>query len=104
MSGKSLQPLLTNAAVKDWRSDSLHSFNSGHKTIPNWEGVRNKRYVYARYYDQKPPYEMLHDLEKDPQQLKNFAQNPEYAAILKQMRKRCDDLIKDEVERGKAAQ
>jgi hypothetical protein len=55
--------------------------------------VRGERYVYARYFDQRPAYEFLHDLQTDPDQLKNFAADPAYAAALAQMRRRCDELV-----------
>ena len=32
------------------------------------------------------------DLTEDPDQLKNLADDPEYAKVLKRMRKRCDEL------------
>ena len=63
-----------------------------HSAIPKWEGVRGARYVYARYFEQKPVYEYLHDLEKDPSQLKNLVSDPGYAAVLEKMRSRCDEL------------
>jgi len=63
-----------------------------HGSIPKWEGVRGPRYVYARYFGQKPAYEFLHDLKTDPDQLKNFAANPQYAETLKKMQTRCDTL------------
>ena len=34
----------------------------------------------------------MHDLREDPDQLKNLADDPEYAKVLKRMRKRCDEL------------
>ena len=61
-------------------------------TIPKWEGVRSQRYVYARYFEQKPMYEYLHDLKEDPDQLKNLVNDPAYANALKRMRKRCNNL------------
>ena len=60
--------------------------------IPKWEGVRGERYVYARYYEQEPAYEFLHDLETDPDQLVNLAADPEYREILTAIRKRCDEF------------
>ena len=44
------------------------------------------------HYEQKPVQEMLYDLEKDPDQLKNLAKDPEYASVLKRMRARTDEL------------
>ena len=61
-------------------------------TIPKWEGVRGRRYVYARYFEQEPPYEYLHDLRKDPDQLKNLVDDSAHAKILKRLRKRCNAL------------
>jgi hypothetical protein len=58
-------------------------------TIPKWEGVRGERYVYARYFEQEPVFEFLHDLETDPTQLKNFAGDAAHADTLAAMRKRC---------------
>ncbi len=63
-----------------------------HAAIPKWQGVRAKRYVYARYFEQQPPYEYLHDLETDPDQLNNCIEDPQYVRILAQMRRRCDKL------------
>lgn len=63
-----------------------------HPAIPKWEGVRGHRYVYARYFENLPEGEFLHDLEKDPLQLKNFARDPAYAEKLAEMRRRCDKL------------
>jgi len=39
------------------------------------------------YFEDKKSPEELYDLEKDPYQLHNLAGNPEYAAVLEQMRK-----------------
>jgi len=103
MSGKSLQTFLSKDSVKDWREDSLHSFKGFHATIPNWEGVRNKRYVYARYYDQSPPQEFLYDLEKDADQLNNLSLLPSHRKQLAALRKRCDELKADEFKRGQEA-
>ena len=44
--------------------------------IPRWEGVRDTDWVYARYFvngADKPPFEFLHDLKNDPDQLVNLA-------------------------------
>jgi len=54
--------------------------------------VRGRRYVYARYFQQEPPYEYLHDLRKDPDQLQNLVDDSAHAKILKRLRKRCDTL------------
>ena len=87
--GRSLAPFVSNKPVSDWRT----SFFCEHLDLAptlTWEGIRDQRYVYARYFDQKPAYEFLHDLESDPDELKNYAQDPAHADALKKMRALCD--------------
>lgn len=91
--GQSLRPLVEGKQHVDWRKDFFaeHLFQIGTK-IPKWEGVHDHRYVYARYFEQEPVYEFVHDLERDPQQRRNFASDPAYASILARLRSRCDTL------------
>ena len=75
-----------------WRNDFFAEHRTQHEKIPTWEGIRGQRYVYARYDGQSPPYEFLHDLEVDPDQLDNFFADPSYKGVLDRMRIRCDTL------------
>ena len=77
--GRSLTPLLLGEA-KGWRTAFFCEHLFVHPDIPQWEGVRDERYVYARYFTQKPAYEFLHDLKEDPQELKNLARADGQAA------------------------
>jgi len=91
--GRSLASIVQGDTPSDWR----HDFFCEHVGLsPNltWEGVRAERYVYARYIDQEPVYEFLHDLEKDIDQLTNFVDNPAYREVLATMRRRCDELVR----------
>lgn len=91
--GRSLRPLVQERTVPaDWRQ---HFFAEHVDLAPTltWEGIRGDRYVYARYFDQSPAYEFLHDLKADPDQLKNFAADPAHAETLKAMRALCDQEI-----------
>jgi len=90
--GKSLLPFVRGNKVQDWREDFFCEHLMNNKSIPKWEGVRGSRYVYARYFEQTPPYEFLHDLKTDPDQLKNLAKDPKYAKTLKKMQTRCNEL------------
>ena len=91
--GTSLRPLLNGQQPADWRTDffceHLMHYPDG---LPKWEGVRDQRWVYARYFEQQPVYEFLHDLQADPQQLSNLAGDSAHTAALQQMRTRCDQL------------
>jgi arylsulfatase A-like enzyme len=93
--GLDLSPVLKGSVPEDWRTDFMCEHHYNHPKIPQWYGVRDERYVYARYYNQDPPYEFLHDLKTDPDQLKNLSDNPECRAVLEKMRGRCDELIED---------
>ena len=90
--GDSLKSLIDGDAEPDgWREDFFcEHFNPRYSM--SWQGLRGERFKYARYTDQDPPYEFLHDLENDPDELVNFAKNPEYAAILTKLRLRTRSL------------
>ena len=90
--GRSLMRLAHGRPPSDWRTDFFCEHLMNNRSIPKWEGVRGPRYVYARYFQQKPVHEFLHDLKTDPDQLKNFAADPACAEVLAKMRKRCDEL------------
>ncbi|MBL9114614.1 MAG: sulfatase [Verrucomicrobiaceae bacterium] len=88
--GRSIATLLDGSGGdKPWRS---HFFCEHLDLAPTltWEGIRDSRYVYARYFDQQPAYEFLHDLQKDPDELTNVASDPAHAAALTKMRELCD--------------
>jgi len=86
--GFSLAPFVRGGTVGSWRTDFCceHLMNS--KTIPKWEGVRGQRFVYARYFGQTPPYEFLHDLKSDPDELVNLATKGTHKGVLDGMRTR----------------
>lgn len=90
--GRNLMGLVAGEDVGEWRNDTFveHRFNN--PRIPKWEGVRDERFVYANYYEQEPPFEFLHDLKEDPEQLKNFVDDPNYQDILRVMRERTRAL------------
>ena len=91
--GRGLGPLLAGEKPDGWRTDFLceHLMHVPGR-IPKYEGVRGERWVYARYFEQDPPFEFLHDLEKDPDQLVNHATDSKFASQLTAMRSRCDEL------------
>ncbi len=91
--GHSLVPVLTGKDLPDWRRDFLCEHLMDHPKIPKWEGVRGGRFVYARYFEEQPVFEFLHDLEEDPDQLVNLAADPQHTETLSRMRARCDELI-----------
>jgi len=91
--GRSLLPLVNKEAPENWREDFIHEHRMGHPQIPKYVGIHGQRYVYANYYEQDPPYEFLHDLETDPDQLINLADSLEYQEIRQTMRSKSRNLI-----------
>ena len=85
-SGRPLQPLLAAAPAAPWREGFRceHGFQPGN--IPRWVGWRTPRYKYARYTDQDPAYEFLHDLLADPLEQHNLASDPAHAEVLERLR------------------
>ena len=98
--GHSLRPLVEGKTPGDWRTDFFCEHlmdyrprpNSDDGGIPKYEGVRGPRWTYARYFQETPVFEFLHDLKNDPQQLKNLATDPSFKQQLETARKRCDEL------------
>ncbi len=92
LQGASLAPLLRGDEAAEWRSDFFCEHLMDNEIIPKWEGVRSERLKYARYFEQEPVYEFLHDLKDDPDELTNLAADPRYAEELGRMRLRTDEL------------
>ncbi|MCP4885241.1 MAG: sulfatase [Planctomycetaceae bacterium] len=90
--GISLKPWIeSKVAPAEWREDFFcEHLNPRYRM--SWEGVRGKRFKYARYLDQDPVYEFLHDLKNDPDELTNLATDPEHASVLERFRQRTDAL------------
>ena len=93
MTGRDLTTLYSSPNAP-WRSDFLYDHPYGHGgKIPKTVGVRTETHAYTRYTDPNPPFEQLFDLRTDPDQLNNLAEAPEQAALLRQIRDRCDTLL-----------
>jgi arylsulfatase A-like enzyme len=92
--GRSLVPVmkLDSLGDLDWRDAIFCEHLMDHPDIPKWEGVRTERFKYARYFEQDPIFEFMHDLKTDPTELHNLASDPNYLDVLQQMRSRTDRL------------
>ncbi|MEP2774491.1 MAG: sulfatase-like hydrolase/transferase [Luteolibacter sp.] len=107
--GQSMLPLM-EGRTDGWREDVFLENLFTDQGYPRQESVRGERFKYIRYHskdddrlkylpeglpDDEPIYEELFDLEADPKEQKNLAGNPEYAAVLKSLRQRCDELTSE---------
>ncbi len=91
MRGRSLAPLMRGETA-DWREDFFYEHLYERETIPKSEGVRTERFKYVRYFERNPLYEQLFDLEADPNEVTNLADDPAHETTLRMLRARCDEL------------
>ena len=64
------------------------------KWLGLWRGVRTHHYTYARWAD-RDGMRVLYDLRKDPLEMHNLMDDPEYAEVAKQMEERLQKWIKE---------
>ena len=90
--GRSSKPIVEGPQTADWRTETFHEHFAVRQRIPSFEGVRNERFKYVRYFDHGGR-EFLHDLKNDPDELVNLADNPEYSSTMKELRQRTDERV-----------
>jgi len=74
MRGRSLKPLL------EGKTDDWHEFIVTEMPGNRARLVRSRKYKYVNYYGD--PVEMLFDMENDPGETRNLADDPKYAKVL----------------------
>jgi choline-sulfatase len=90
--GRSLKPIVDGSTPSDWRTETFHEHFAVRNRIPAWEGVRTARFKYARYFDHGD-HEFLHDLQSDPDELRNLAGDLAHAETLAALRDRTTKLV-----------
>ena len=92
MQGSSFYPLILDKATP-WRDRIYyHYYHHGAHNVPRHDGIRNTDYKLIHFYTDHV-YE-LYDLNKDPHELENLAQKPEYLNIRNKLIKDLKDLRK----------
>ncbi len=89
LDGRSLLPLLRGEADSlrdEWFYE--HLFRTSRYAIARSEGIRTPRWKYFRLLDAEPVREMLFDLEADPYETRDLAQEPGHQATLLALRER----------------
>lgn len=84
--GSSFTQIVAGEKPEKWRNEFFYEHHSFPERIPRSEGVRTERYKYLNYLDSDPLFEELYDLESDPLEEYNLAEDPEYTDLLKTMR------------------
>ena len=95
MQGMSLLPIVRREPA-DWRTEFYyqHTYNTDppRSPIPVTEGIRTERWKYIRFPETEPMFEQLFDLDAEPLERTNLASVGEHAAILAELRTKCDQV------------
>ena len=59
--------------------------------LDTYRGVQTKQFTYARYEDKSPW--LLYDNLKDPYQMNNLANHPDYSALIQELNAKLDTLL-----------
>ena len=87
--GQSLVPLLNNPVAQLDRQDAMTTVSRGH-------GLRSGKWAFMWYPASKRAQTegfMLYDMEKDPKQFTNLAEDPAHAAIKDKLFKRLKQRL-----------
>jgi arylsulfatase A-like enzyme len=100
MQGRSLRPLLQGKTASDWRSAMYYHYYEypAVHSVKRHYGVRTRRYKLIRFYNDIDQWE-LYDLEKDPHEMKNVAEDSAYADTVKELKaelKRLREMYRDD--------
>lgn len=94
MQGRSLVPVFKNEcnATSDWRDAIYYAYyeNAAVHAVPLHDGVRTDRYKLI-YFPRGGQWQLM-DLERDPNELQSFHDDPAYAKVLAGLKKRYHDL------------
>jgi arylsulfatase A-like enzyme len=92
--GDSFKPFLLGNQPKDWKTGvyyHYYEFPYWHHVQPHY-GIRTKKFTLAHFYYNIDVWE-LYDLEKDPNQLNNIINDPEYTNVLAKLKSELKSLM-----------
>ncbi len=92
--GMSLVPLFHNPEQTAWRDAIYYHYyeHGGEHQVPRHEGVRTDRYKLINFYS-NDGFD-LYDLQKDPREMRDVSEDPQYASTLEAMKARLIELRK----------
>ena len=94
MQGASFVPVLEGNTPKDWQDGMYYhyyEFPFWHHVQPHY-GIRTQKYTLAHFYYNIDVWE-LYDLEKDPHQVNNIYNDPNYADVVTELKVKLKNLM-----------
>ncbi|MFG6686064.1 sulfatase [Mariniflexile sp. HNIBRBA6329] len=95
MQGESFKRNLIGYTSKNWQKGMYYhyyEFPYWHHVQPHY-GIRTQKYTLAHFYYNIDVWE-LYDLEKDPQQMNNIINDPQYASVVSNLKAELKELMK----------
>lgn len=85
--GASLVPLLKGEHPKNWRKSLYYHYYEypAEHSVKRHYGVRTERYKLIHFYNDIDWWELF-DLQKDPSEMHNVYQNPEYKEVVEELK------------------
>ncbi|MBT32349.1 MAG: sulfatase [Thalassobius sp.] len=93
MQGKSMLPILKGEKPNDWRKAHYYHYYehpSEHNVMRHY-GITTDKYKLIHFYYDIDHWELF-DLEKDPDEMQNVYNDPDYAEIQEQLHKQLEEL------------
>jgi len=93
MQGESFHEILLGTEPKSWRESVYYHYFEypAVHSVKRHYGVRTEKYKLIRFYYDIDEWE-LYDLEKDPYEMKNLSDDPEFSAVFSEMKNELERL------------
>jgi arylsulfatase A-like enzyme len=93
MQGRSLGPFLKGQSVPDWRKSWYYEYDDNLvMNVPASRGIRTERYKFIQYYKETPQEFEIYDLQEDPGELRNLADDRAHQTLRLELEKQMAEL------------